>query len=82
MGSTAAPLLSRTTVEPGKRSGNPCVRGMRITVWDILQWRGAGVSEKEILSDYPELEKEDFQAVYAYAALTRSFSTLSSEKLW
>jgi uncharacterized protein (DUF433 family) len=64
----ANPLLSRITIEPGERSGKPCIRGMRITVWDILQWRGAGVSEDEILADYPELEKADFQAVYAYAA--------------
>jgi len=64
----ANPLLARITVEPGKRSGQPCIRGMRITVWDILEWLAAGVPEDEILSDYPELEREDFQAVFAYAA--------------
>jgi uncharacterized protein (DUF433 family) len=68
MGTTANPILSRITVEPDKRSGKPCIRGMRITVWEILQWRGAGVTEDEILADYPELEPEDFQAVYTYAA--------------
>jgi len=64
----ANPLLARITVEPGKRSGQPCIRGMRITVWDILEWLAAGVPEDEILSDYPELEREDFKAVFAYAA--------------
>ena len=68
MDAVANPLLARITVEPGKRSGKPCIRGMRITVWDILQWRGAGISEAEILSDYPELEQADLQAAYAYAA--------------
>ena len=56
------------TIEPGKRSGQPCIRGLRITVWDVLGWLAAGRSEGEILDDYPELTKEDFKAVYAYAA--------------
>jgi len=68
MSTSTNPLLSRITVEPDKRSGKPCIRGMRITVWDVLQWRGAGITEDEILADYAELEKEDFQAAYAYAA--------------
>jgi len=58
----------RITVEPGKRSGQPCIRGMRITVWDVLGWLAAGQSEEDILADYPELQKEDFRAVYDYAA--------------
>lgn len=58
----------RITVEPGKRSGQPCIRGMRITVWDVLGWLAAGQSEADILADYPELETEDFRAVYDYAA--------------
>jgi len=58
----------RITVEPGKRSGQPCIRGLRITIWDILGWLAAGMTENEILEDYPELEKEDFRAVYDYAA--------------
>ena len=41
------------TLEPGKRSGQPCIRGLRITVWDVLAWLAAGKSQKEILSDYP-----------------------------
>jgi uncharacterized protein (DUF433 family) len=71
MSTSVNPLLSRITVEPDKRSGKPCIRRMRITVWDVLQWRGADIAditEDEILADYPELEKEDFQAAYAYAA--------------
>jgi len=58
----------RITIEPGKRSGQPCIRGLRITVWDVLQWLATGATEEEILIDYPDLEKEDFQAVYEYAA--------------
>jgi len=58
----------RVTIEPGKRSGQPCIRGLRIRVWDVLNWLAGGMSEGEILADYPELEQEDFQAVYEYAA--------------
>lgn len=58
----------RITIEPGKRSGQPCIRGLRITVWDVLSWLASGKSEDEILEDYPELEREDFKAVYEYAA--------------
>ena len=58
----------RITIEPGKRSGQPCIRGLRITVWDVLGWLAAGMSEEQILEDYPELEKEDFRAVYDFAA--------------
>ncbi len=61
-------MIERITIEPGKRSGQPCVRGLRITVWDILSWLAAGMSEREILEDYPELESEDFRAVYEFAA--------------
>jgi uncharacterized protein (DUF433 family) len=61
-------MMERITIEPGKRSGQPCVRGLRITVWDILSWLTAGMSEREILDDYPELESEDFRAVYEFAA--------------
>ena len=58
----------RITIEPGKRSGQPCIRGLRITVWDVLGWLAAGMSEEQIIDDYPELEKDDFKAVYDYAA--------------
>ncbi len=56
------------TIEFGKRSGQPCIRGLRITVWDVLSWLAAGMSEREIIEDYPELEPDDFRAVYEYAA--------------
>jgi len=61
-------MAARISIEPGKRSGQPCVRGLRITVWDVLSWLAAGMSEKEILDDYPELEPDDFPAIYDFAA--------------
>jgi uncharacterized protein (DUF433 family) len=62
------PVTSRITLEPGKRGGKPCIRGLRITVWDVLGWLGAGMTEEEILDEHPDLEKADFPAVYHYAA--------------
>jgi uncharacterized protein (DUF433 family) len=59
---------SRITVEPGKRGGKPCIRGLRITVWDVLGWLGAGMTEAEILDEHPDLEPEDFRDVYRFAA--------------
>ncbi len=56
------------TLGPGKRGGRPCVRGMRITVGDVLGWLAAGMSHQEILSDYRELTEEDIRACLAYAA--------------
>lgn len=61
-------LLDRITVEPGKRGGKPCVRGLRITVYDVLGWLAAGMTEPEILADYPELVNEDIRACLTYAA--------------
>ena len=58
----------RITIEPDKRDGMPCIRGMRITVLDVLGWLAHGMSEEEILEEHPGLEKEDFAAVYAFAA--------------
>ena len=55
-------IAERITIEPGKRSGRPCIRGLRITVWDVLGWLAAGKNEQEILDDYPELERDDFKA--------------------
>ena len=55
-------------IEPGKRSAQPCIRGLRIPVWDVLNWLAAGMSESEILADFPELERDDFRAGYEYAA--------------
>ena len=58
----------RITIEPGKRSGKPCIRGLRITVDDVLSYLAAGMSEAEILADFPDLEHDDFLAVLAFAA--------------
>jgi uncharacterized protein (DUF433 family) len=56
------------TIEPGKRSGKPCIRGMRITVSDVLQYLAAGLSVDEILTDFPELTANDIRACLAFAA--------------
>ena len=58
----------RITIEPGKRSGKPCIRGLRITVDDVLSYLASGMSEAEILAEFPDLEPEDFRAVFAFAA--------------
>jgi len=56
------------TIEPGKRGGKPCIRGMRITVTDILGWLASGMTNDEILSDFDELTQEDIYAALSYAA--------------
>jgi len=56
------------TIEPGKRGGKPSVRGLRITVGDVLGWIAAGMSWREIVEDYPDLTEEDIRACLAYAA--------------
>jgi len=56
------------TIEPGKRSGKPCIRGMRITVTDVLEYLASGMTESEILSDFPELTQNDIRACLAFAA--------------
>jgi uncharacterized protein (DUF433 family) len=56
------------TLEPGKRGGRPCVRGMRIAVADVLGWLASGLSHEQITSDYPELTEDDSRACLAYAA--------------
>lgn len=56
------------TLEPGKRSGKPCIRGLRITVYDILNYLASGMTQEEILDDFDYLTKEDIQACLAYAA--------------
>ncbi|AQR63423.1 hypothetical protein BZG35_07905 [Brevundimonas sp. LM2] len=61
-------LLSRITIEPGKRGGKPCVRGIRITVADVLGWLAAGESPDSILSYHPDLEPDDILACLAYGA--------------
>ena len=59
---------SSITIEPGKRGGKPCVRGMRITVYDVLDWLAQSMTEKQIVEDYPELVVEDIRACLAFAA--------------
>lgn len=61
-------LANRITVEPGKRSGKPCIRGSRITVSDVLEYLASGMSEAEILADFPELTVDDIRACLAFAA--------------
>lgn len=61
-------LLARITVDPGKRSGKPCVRGLRITVTDILEYLASGMTEAEIVRDFPELAIEDVRACLVFAA--------------
>jgi uncharacterized protein (DUF433 family)/predicted RNase H-like HicB family nuclease len=58
----------RITIEPGKRGGKPCIRGLRITVYDVLAYLASGMSEDEILADFPGLDREDIRAVLAFAA--------------
>ena len=66
--------LERITLEPGKRSGKPCVRGMRITVADVLGYLASGMSFEEILKDFPFLEKEDILACLSFAANKEKFA--------
>lgn len=61
-------LLERITLEAGKRGGKPCIRGLRITVYDVLGWLASGMSQQEIIEDFPELEPEDIQACLLFAS--------------
>jgi uncharacterized protein (DUF433 family) len=58
----------RITIEPGKRGGKPCIRGLRITVQDVLEYLASGMTVEEILGDFPDLTREDIQACLAFAA--------------
>ncbi len=81
---------SRITIEPGKRSGQPCIRGMRITVQDVLEYLAGGMTAAEVLADFPELTAEDLEACLAFAAscFRRGWEealggeTLPVERLW
>ena len=70
-----------TTIEPGKRGGQPTIRGMRITVYDVLKMLSSGMSKKKILSDFPELTKDDIQAVLSYASEREHFLTTTSHEI-
>ncbi|MDA0745618.1 MAG: DUF433 domain-containing protein [bacterium] len=56
------------TIEPGKRNGKPCIRGLRMTVSDVLEYLASGMSHEEILKDFPDLTEEDIRACLAFAA--------------
>jgi uncharacterized protein (DUF433 family) len=66
----------RITIEPGKRGGKPCIRGMRITVYDVLSYLASGMTQEEILADFPYLTKEDILACLSYAADRESHVTV------
>jgi uncharacterized protein (DUF433 family) len=68
MATTTKPELSRIVIVLGQRSDQPCIRGLRITVWDVLDMLASGMTEEEILDEYPYLEKADFAAIYACAS--------------
>jgi len=56
------------TIEPGKRNGKPCVRGLRITVYDVLDYLASGMTHAQILEEFPDLTEEDIRACLAFAA--------------
>jgi uncharacterized protein (DUF433 family) len=60
--------LERITIDPARRSGKPCIRDTRITVYDVLDYLASGMSEAEILADFPELVADDIRASLAFAA--------------
>lgn len=64
------------TIEPGKRNGKPCIRGMRITVYDVLGYLASGMSADEVIDDFPELTKEDILACLSYASDTEKHTRL------
>jgi uncharacterized protein (DUF433 family) len=69
----------RITIEPGKRGGKPCIRGLRITVYDVLDYLASGMTQEEILRDFPDLTAEHIKACLAFAAdLERKLLTVAS----
>lgn len=60
--------LERITIESGKRGGKPCIRGLRIAGYDVLEYLAGGMTEQQILTDFPDLELEDIRACLAFAA--------------
>ena len=60
--------LDRITLEPEKRGGKPCIRGLRITVYDVFEYLASGMTEAKILADFPDLEREDIRAALSFAA--------------
>ncbi|HLB61105.1 MAG TPA: DUF433 domain-containing protein [Patescibacteria group bacterium] len=66
------------TIEPGKRGGKPTIRGMRITVYDVLKMLASGMSSQQILKDFPELTEDDIRAVLMYAAEREQYASIVS----
>lgn len=64
----SASIQELIQIDPGRRGGKPCIRDLRITVQDVLDWLAAGMSQEDILADYPELTAQDILAVLSYAA--------------
>jgi len=60
--------MQHITIEPGKRGGKPCIRGLRITVYDVLEYLASGMTHEQILADFPDLTAEDIRACLAFAA--------------
>lgn len=76
-----ANLNQRITVEAGKMGGKPCIRGLRFTVYDMASYLASGMSEDDILREFPNLEKEDFQAVYEFfASIPERLSVLEASR--
>lgn len=67
------------TIEPGKRGGKPCIRGLRITVYDILDYLAAGMTPDEILEDFPDLTEQDIRATLKFAAEREHVGRIGSE---
>ena len=75
--SPSANYRSRITLDPTMRGGKPCIRGLRITVYEVLEYLASGMSEGQILADFPDLERADLQACLAFAAdRERKFSSV------
>ncbi len=68
--------MNTITLDPSKRGGRPCIRGLRITVYDVLSMLASGMAQQDILEDFPELMASDIQAVLSYAA-SREHATLT-----
>lgn len=68
------------TITPGKRSGKPTIRGLRVTVYDVLKMLASGMNQKQIVSDFPELTKKDIKAVLEYAADREHHLTVGSNE--
>ena len=74
-------LNPRITVEAGNMGGKPCIRGLRFSVYDLASYLASGMTEEQILSDFPYLEKEDFQAVYQFfASIPERISVLEASR--